>query len=204
MALTVSGRECELREIVLRDKPVEFLNTSPSATVPALVTVDGTVLDESLDIMLWALERNDPESWLAPDTGDVNEMLLLIEKMDGSFKSNLDKYKYANRHTLADTVAFAMEHRDAAMQDIAALESMLQNHPYLFGDRLSLADIAIAPFVRQFANVDADWFAAQPCPLVQKWLANFTSGELFLSVMDKYPQWRSGTPGLNFPDRKAA
>ncbi len=204
MALAISGQECELREVVLRDKPPEFLEVSPSATVPALVSTDGVVLDESLDIMLWALKRNDPESWLTPDAGDMAEMLALIDTIDGPFKKHLDSYKYATRHAAEDPEAFAIENREEGMRHLADLDERLQIQPFLFGGKLSLADVATAPFVRQFANTDLEWFSAQPHSALHTWLDRFVTSELFLSVMKKYPQWQSGTVGDKFPQQLAA
>lgn len=195
MALSVSGQACELREVVLRDKPAEMIAASPKATVPVLVHADGTVLEQSLDIMLWALDRNDPESWLTPEIGDRDQMLDLIERMDGPFKHHLDRYKYANRYDANESI----DHRAEALGHLQELEQRLTAHRCLFGERLSLADIAIAPFVRQFANTDAEWFAAQPVPRLQAWLSEFTGSERFLSCMAKHAQWENTGPGILFP-----
>ncbi len=201
MALKVSGELCELREVVLRDKPQEMLDASPKATVPVLVDLDGTVIDESFEVMMWALERNDPDEWLKPEAGTLEEMLALIEKIEGPFKTHLDRYKYANRYTQENdgNGVSAEEHRDAGMDILNALEARLQQHPYLFGSRLSLADVATAPFVRQFANTDANWFAAQSIPATQAWLSKFVESELFLSCMNKYDQWNASNKGIKFP-----
>lgn len=195
MALFASGQKTELREVVLRDKPAEMIAASPKATVPVLVESDGTIRDESLQIMLWALELNDPENWLRPEIADRDQMLDLIEHMDGPFKHHLDRYKYANRHDEDRSV----DHRAEALEHLQELEQRLERHRYLFGERLSLADIAIAPFVRQFANTDADWFAAQPIPKLQNWLTEFVESELFLACMSKYLQWKNTAPGITFP-----
>ena len=202
MALTLSGQRCELREIVLRDKPDEMIAVSPKATVPVLVEADGTVRDESLEIMLWTLERNDPDGLLAPEHGDRDQMLALIAKIDGEFKGHLDRYKYANRYqdendgSGVDPVA----HRSAGMAVLAELENRLGHHRYLFGKRLSLADIAIAPFVRQFANTDAAWFARQPVPELQRWLSDILASDLFLGCMKKYKPWKVTGEAVAFPE----
>ena len=206
MALVSSGQQVELREVVLRDKPAEMIAVSPKATVPVMVDVDSTVRDESLDIMLWALEQRDPDRWFVPSIGDKTEMLALVDRADGSFKKNLDTYKYSNRYAVEkdDAAALAREHRNAGMEFLMELDARLAAHDFLFGNRISLADVAIAPFIRQFANVDAAWFATQPCPNLQRWLRNFVNSELFLSVMQKYKQWKTNVPGIEFPDDQTA
>jgi glutathione S-transferase len=178
MALTVSGIGCEIREVKLRDKPAEMLAASPKATVPVLV-LPGGVIDESLDIMRWALGRNDPERWLEGDDA------ALIAANDGAFKYHLDRYKYPERHR-ADPV----EHRGLGLAMLAELEARLARGKYLCGDRRSLTDAAIMPFVRQFAAVDRDWFDAQPLPRVQRWLAVQLASDLFAAIMIARPTWR--------------
>lgn len=193
LALRVSSQACELREVVLRDKPTELLQASPKATVPVLVDVDGTVFEQSLDIMRWALARHDPEGWLAPQQGNVDEMLALIAQIDGPFKFHLDRYKYPQRYPVPEET-----HREAGAAILQALQARLSQTSHLFGHRPALADMAIAPFVRQFAHVDAEWFAAQPWTELKTWLAAFESSDLLASVMLKYPPWRTGTPGIRF------
>lgn len=186
MALYVSGTSCELREVVLRDKPEHMLEISPSATVPVLQVCDGFVLDESLDVMIWALEQHDPESWLQPEIGSSEAIMALIARADGDFKDNLDRYKYPNRYELED----GKPYRVKGEVFLAELEILLKNSGYLFGAKPCLADFAIAPFVRQFANVDRDWFDAANYPALQRWLELFLASEIFTAIMDKYPQWR--------------
>ncbi len=205
LALMVSRQAVELREVVLREKPDDMLARSPKGTVPVLIQTDGTVLEESLDIALWALSKHDPVEWLpAPDSPARVQMLALIERFDGAFKTHLDQYKYATRYAPegVDAAEFSRQHREAAMEFVLELEERLANQPYLFGNRQSFADIAIAPFLRQFANTDAHWFASQPCPNVQRWLADFVASNLFINVMEKYPQWQSGMPGVAFPPKR--
>ena len=192
MALWASGQQCELREVVLRDKPPALLAASPKGTVPVLVLDDGSVIDQSLDIMRWALQRNDPLRWLAPG---LDAMLALVAECDGGFKHHLDRYKYPQRY--ADTEALL--HQTQAGGFITGLEERLRLSPYLFGAHPALADYAIAPFVRQYAQVDAAWFAAQPWPKVQAWLANLQASAVWNRVMDKYPQWVAGAPSVLFP-----
>ncbi|MFK5981183.1 MAG: glutathione S-transferase [Rhizobiaceae bacterium] len=194
LAIAASGVACELREIVLRDKAPEFLEASPKATVPVLVD-DGRVIEESLDIVFWALEHNDPENWLAPDIGTLEEMQSLIAEGDGPFKDHLDRYKYASRHEDVNSD----DERDAAGMYLFKLDQLLSERAYLFGIRISLADMTLAPFVRQFANVDREWFDAQPWPNLLRWLTDFLESERFQSIMEKYPKWQVGDPLTVFP-----
>ncbi len=196
LALDASNTRCELREIVLKNKPAEMLSASPKGTVPVLIT-DGTVIDESLDIMLWALQRNDPEQWLTPPSGSLQGMQSLIAHFDTHFKHHLDRYKYPNRFEDADADAS----RTAASNDLMQLEARLQHTRYLFGERPTLADMAIAPFVRQFAHVDKSWFANEPWPKVLAWLERITASERFQRIMRKLPEWTSETHGVEFPFR---
>lgn len=190
MAIASSGAKVRLREILLRDKPEEMLAASPKGTVPVLVNGD-EVIDESIDVMRWALERNDPEGWLAQeDTGG------LIEGNDGPFKHHLDRYKYSTRYEGAD----AEEHREAGFKFLQKLEARLADSEYLYGDRRSFADIAIFPFVRQFRIADPDWFDAAPVPNVQRWLNTLMESELFQSVMKKYPLWKETGEEFGFPE----
>ncbi|APW38587.1 glutathione S-transferase [Rhodoferax koreense] len=193
LALRVSGQVCELREVVLRDKPAELRLVSAKATVPVLVDADGSVLEQSLDIMRWALTRHDPEDWLVPPLGNLDDMLALIEQIDGPFKFHLDRYKYPQRYPET-----GVSHREAAAAILAPLQARLSQTTHLFGSRPALADMAIAPFVRQFAHVDADWFSAQAWPELQAWLSAFEASDLLAGVMHKYPAWRAGTPGIRF------
>jgi glutathione S-transferase len=195
MALLASGTACELREIALRVKPPEMLAASPKGTVPVLLLPDGTVLEESLDIMLWALQRNGPQHWLTPEYGSLDEMLQLIAQCDGDFKLHLDRYKYPNRFDNVD----ALQHRAAGADFLLTLESDLAQHPYLFGSRPALADIAIFPFVRQFAQTDQAWFDAQPWPHLTRWLSALLDSTFFFSVMHKFDPWESGSTGPVFP-----
>ncbi|QYX57675.1 glutathione S-transferase [Roseovarius sp. SCSIO 43702] len=190
LAVAVAGVPVELREVVLRDKPAAFLEASPTGTVPCLET-DAGVIDESLDIMLWALRRNDPEGWLAmPHEGRD-----LIERSDGPFKQALDRYKYATRHPEADPLA----ERAKAGAFLADLDTRLAGRGWLLGTRPCLADMAILPFVRQFAHVDRAWFEAQPWVHLVGWLADFKSSARFKAVMSKHPQWQPGEVGATFP-----
>ncbi|MBB3176407.1 glutathione S-transferase [Variovorax sp. Sphag1AA] len=197
MAIAASGVRCELREVVLRDKPAELLAASPKGTVPVLVDTQGVVIDQSLDIMLWALRRHDPDGWLHPSQGTLADMLALVAECDGAFKRHLDGYKYPDRQPEAERDAAS--HRAEGATFLKALDTRLQSSRCLFGDNPALADIAIAPFVRQFAQVDPDWFGAQPWPCLHEWLSARLNAPVFARVMDKHPQWRAGSPGISFP-----
>jgi glutathione S-transferase len=190
LALQVSGLQYELREVSLKSKPAEMLAVSPKGTVPVLVLPSGQVIDESLDIMRFALEQSDPDGWLGPV---LDDMLTLIAGNDGEFKHALDRYKYPNRYPLESAggvQAFALAQRLIAASWLQTLEPRL-SQGWLFGNQPSLADMATLPFVRQFAHTDAAWFAAQPWPRLQAWLARFEAGALFESVMVKHEFWRS-------------
>jgi len=192
LALAVSGERYELREVVLRDKPAELLAASPKGTVPVLVLPDGTVIDQSLEVMLWVLRRNDPQHWLQPLRGSVDEMLALVAGNDGDFKRHLDRYKYPNRYqdeSAADAQAFAHQHRSQGAAWLKKLDGMLAEG-WLFGTRASLADMGLLPFVRQFAHTDAAWFTAQAWPRLQAWLAGFEASALYAGVMGKHAPWR--------------
>ena len=188
LALQASGQVCELREVVLRDKPPSMLAYSPKGTVPVLVLPGGQVIDESLDVMNWALQQSDPEGWLAPSQTDADEVDALIAWNDGDFKHHLDRYKYSTRYEGAD----ALEHRDEAERFLCSLNERLLGQAYLFGANISLADAALLPFIRQFANADRKWFDALGYPDLQRWLGDFLDSQAFLDAMQKYPQWHAG------------
>ena len=181
LAITLSQTRVELREIILRDKPAAMLAASPKGTVPVLVIGD-EVIEESLDIMKWALADH-PLGALSDKDAE------LIALNDGPFKSALDRTKYATRFPGTDPNA----EREKACTFIATLEARLSG-PWLGGDTASLADYAILPFIRQFANTDATWFAEQPYPRVQKWLSDFLASPLFQSIMNKYERWDELSP----------
>lgn len=190
LAVQSSGIAVELREILLKDKPDAFLATSASATVPAL-KADQTVLDESFDIMLWSLRQSDPESWLNMPDGWGQ----LIEDCDGPFKTALDHTKYAVRHPDKDE----REEREKASVFLRQLNDMLRDQEYLYGDHPTLADMAILPFVRQFANTDRIWFDAQHWPQLIQWLDRFLDSAAFANIMDKYPLWKPDQEPVIFP-----
>lgn len=193
LALLASGMVCEIREVKLAAKPAEMIAASPKATVPVLVLADGTVIDESLDIMRWALGRNDPEDWLSRDDG------ALIAANDGPFKHHLDRYKYPERHA-SDPI----EHRAAGAAMLARLEERLTSNPNLCGEAMGITDAAIMPFVRQFAQTDRAWFDAQPLPKVQSWLERHTTSASFARAMVRLAPWRAGDAPIPFPAIEAS
>ena len=175
MALRYSGVPLSIVEISLKAKPPAMLAASPKGTVPVLVCADGRVIEQSLEIMHWALGQHDPDDWLQAHSAG------LIEDNDKTFKVLLDRYKYAIRYP-----EHSMEHyRAQGVAFLQGLEQRLEHHPYLSGPALSLADVALAPFVRQFAHVDREWFAQAPLPQLNAWLERFLASELFISVMAK-------------------
>ncbi len=192
MALLQAGVFCELREVALKNKPVEMLDISPKGTVPVLQLDDGRVIDESLDIMQWALGQSGPDdeldTWLCPQSGTREEMFALIEKNDGAFKYHLDRYKYPERYEGVES-AF---HRQQGSEFLMKLENVLNQHNFLFGNEICLADIAVFPFVRQFSHVDREWFARQPWPALKRWLEVLLSSTLFENAMIKYMVWQQG------------
>jgi glutathione S-transferase len=189
LALAVSAQPYELREVVLRNKPADMLAASSKGTVPVLVLSGGEVLDESLDIMRWALQQRDPQGWLSADRAIMDK---LITANDGAFKHSLDRYKYPNRYadeSGGDAAGFALTHRTQAAQWLVQLDARLEGG-WLLGTQASLADMALLPFVRQFAHTDADWFATQPWPRLQGWLAAFEASALYAGVMQKQAPWQ--------------
>lgn len=201
MALWVAGITVELREVKLADKPPELAEASPKATVPILVLADGTVIDESIAIMRWALHKNDPEGWLAGD--DAAQ----IDRNDGPFKHNLDRYKYPTRYpdeTKGDDDAFRLHHRGEGFAILRELDTRLADRKQLSGDKRTLADIALFPFIRQFANTDRAWFDAQDMPNLQQWLEGHLGSDLFKAVMPKFAPWKAGDEPIAFGPGAAA
>lgn len=185
LALLASGSECAIREVKLSAKPAELRAASPKATVPVLVLPDGTVIDQSLDIMFWALGQNDPDGWL--DRVDEG----LIAQNDGAFKHHLDRYKYPGRYPPDGT-----DHRAAGVALLASIEQRLIATAYLCGDAPGLTDAALMPFVRQFAATDQAWFDLQPLPCLQTWLAHHLASSLFEAVMIRLTPWQPSDPAI--------
>lgn len=194
LALLAAGQDCELREVVLRDKPQALLEASPKATVPVLVLADGQVIDESLAIMQWALRRHDPLGWASATHGADAGMLALIAANDTGFKPLLDRAKYPQRFGLADPLA----PRSDCAPFLTGLEQRLTRTQFLCGDHATLADAALFPFVRQFAGVAPEWFDAQPWPQLHRWLQAWQNSDLFTRAMEKFAPWRPGDTPQRF------
>ncbi len=183
LALAVSRTRYEHREVILSAKPVAMLSISPKGTVPVLELPDGTVIEESLEIMRWALAIRDPEAWLARDDA------ALIAINDNGFKRDLDRYKYPERYGVDPVV-----HRTGGSAFLREVEGRLGTGGQLGGSVRGLADAAIMPFIRQFAAVDRQWFDAQPLPFLKTWLAQHIASDLFNTIMLRVAPWSEGDP----------
>ncbi|WP_188673250.1 glutathione S-transferase [Neptunicoccus cionae] len=190
LSIVASGLQVELREILLRDKAPAFLAASPKGTVPVVVNGD-TVIEESLDVMEWALGQSDPQGLLYAGP-EARELVLRCES---EFKGHLDRFKYAVRYDDVDRE----EERKLASVYLRELDRRLDGQEYLFGERIGFADIGIAPFVRQFANTDRAWFDGQDWPNLIRWLDGFINSDRFQSIMNKYPKWEEGDAETLFP-----
>lgn len=191
LALVVSGTRSCLREVALSKKPPELIAASPKATVPVLVLPDGTVLEESLEIMRWALRQKDPDGWLSADQAATDT---LIEANDGPFKHHLDRYKYAERYGVDPA-----EPRSAGLEILRSLDARLAAQLNLCGEAMSLADAALLPFVRQYAQVDRAWFDAQPLFNLRRWLEGHLSSPLFGRIGMRVNPWSKNDPVTHFP-----
>lgn len=187
LAIHFSGIEVEQRDILLKDKPADMLSASPKGTVPVLVLPCGEVIDESRDIMDWALTQGPEQSALLGDAKQQTEVSQLLDQCDFQFKPGLDKYKY----WVGYPEFSQQEYRLRAEVFLQQLEQRLSQHPYLLGSQLSLADLGIFPFIRQFANVDINWFEQAPYPCLQQWLKLKVSSPAFVAVMHKHPIWQA-------------
>lgn len=197
LAIFSSCYQCQLREVILRDKPAAMIEASPKATVPVLIDEENNIIDQSLDIMLHVLSINDPMGWLADEPNEQQKMLLLIDETETNFKPHLDLYKYANQSENPDPEL----HRSRAFEFLNKLELRLSSNDYLFGRKLTLADFAILPFVRQFAQTDRVWFDAQHLPHLHPWLQEFENSDLRSNVMKKYAAWAPEDAEICFPDQ---
>lgn len=187
LAWMISGMTCKIREVKLSAKPDAMLDISPKGTVPVLLLADGGVIEQSLDIMRWALEQSDPEGWLMRDDAD------LIARNDGEFKQHLDHYKYPERHG-----SDPLEQRAKAGDFLMLLNERLAAQGQLLGNRRGLADMAIMPFVRQFSAVDRPWFDAQPWPNLRAWLDDHIQSALFSNIMVRWKPWAEGDAPIAF------
>ncbi len=193
LAIQASRFECQLREVLLRDKPPEMIAASPKATVPVLILPDDRIIDESLDIMLHVLGINDPYGWL--DSELLHDGLEMIKATETQFKPHLDQYKYASR----EEDPRPEYHRQIAGEFLYALDARLATSRFLSGEKMLLADAAILPFVRQFAQTDRPWFDDQKWSNLHRWLKAFEGSDLRLSVMNKYPAWKPHDADTIFP-----
>lgn len=198
LAVKSSGTAVLLREIMLRDKPADFIAASQKATVPVLVQADGTILDESRDIMFWALSKADPEGWL--EGADTDRLNAYLDRLDGPFKTDLDRYKYASRYAASDAekAELALHHRTQGAAFLAELDMILAKQPALSGQKLGLMDFATLPFVRQFRIADEGWFDTQDWPALHPWLQAFLASARFAAIMEKYAPWQEGEAGIAF------
>lgn len=175
-----------LRDIVLRDKPVEMLTASPKGTVPVLVTSNGTVIEESLEVMLWALSESDPDDLLLSAHPEMlDNMLILIHQFDSEFKPCLEAYRAAKRYHEPNLVKC----RQACEQYLSELENRLTQHSCLMADQQSLTDLALLPFIRQFARVERQWYLQSPYPKLRQWLDKYLQSKMFSKVMTKHELW---------------
>ncbi len=195
LAIAASGQTVQLREVLLRDKPAAFLATSAKGTVPVLDLRDGTVIEESRDIMIWALGVNDPDRWLDISQEQSDKIKAFLENVDGPFKHDLDRYKYASRYE----VSAAWQHRENGAKFLAELDRSLGSTGALSGSDLGFTDFAILPFIRQFRIADPKWFDSQPWPYLHRWLQKFLGSAQFLRVMLKYSPWQEGAKAVRFP-----
>ena len=193
MAIAESLQQVELREVDLKHKPQELLDISPKATVPVLQLSHGEIFEESIDIMFWALNADDPKNWLLDAEGQLTKEL--IKTNDNEFKHYLDRYKYADRFP-ENPVAY---YREQASVFPARLDVLLENKGFLMSEKASMVDIAVFPFIRQFAFVDKHWFDSMPWRYLQGWLKYFLESALFESVMKKQLPWKAGDDPVIFP-----
>ena len=191
LALYYAGVKCEIREVVLRDKPPELLAISAKATVPVLLLPDGTIIEESYDILKWALEQNDPKTWSC----HIDICDQWVKENDGYFKAALNKYKYSSRH-IDDS---SENHRKEGEKFLLKIEKILEKNKFILGDEHSIVDLAIFPFIRQFAFVDKEWFGSSSYQYLKRWLDYHLSSKSFLSIMHKYKQWNFGDKVTYFP-----
>ncbi|WP_036596970.1 glutathione S-transferase N-terminal domain-containing protein [Ottowia thiooxydans] len=200
-AILAAGVEVEMREVALRDKPPAMLAASPKGTVPVLVLPDGQVIEQSLDIMLWALAQHDPLGWLRPSQGSLEDMLALIDACEHDFKPHLDRYKYPTRYRLEFTQAadssslaeqerlFSDVHFSQALNFLEQLSCRLKMAPALGGENPALADFAVVPFVRQITRHDRSRIEkAVPIQLLE-WMDTLLDRADFAAAMKRSDQY---------------
>ncbi len=190
MGLKYAALTIELREVSLKSLPEQLLDVSTNETVPVLVLSEDNVIEESWDILKWAVEQSDPDNWLGPNNEYLLAAEMLVETNDFSFKDDLDRYKYADRFPEHSEESY----RKVCEEFIEELEDMLSENRYLMAPQLSIADIAVFPFIRQFSLVDKTWFDQSPYPKVRQWLAKMIEAELFQQVFQKHENWKNDNP----------
>ena len=194
MAIAISGQQVEFREVILKDKPPSMIELSPKGTVPVLSLSSGKVIDESLDVIDWALKLNDPDNRLRSNKSEKSSKL--IHTNDNEFKHHLDRYKYSKRYDNENPLA----HREKCLIFINELEEQLGYSQFLYDDKISALDISILPFIRQFRIADMNWFDSLAKPNIQNWLMKFLESKLFKSIMIKYDKWEKGDEKIFFPN----
>ena len=197
LGLLFAELKVELREVVLKNKPAQMLTISPKGTVPVLELAEDDsserlVIEESRQIVEWALRQNDPKGLLNVDLVSADT---LIDQNDNEFKHWLDRYKYADRHPELTQ----SEYRQQGEVFVQVLEQLLAKNKYLLGSNISIADIGIMPFVRQFAHVDQEVFYSLPYPNLQQWLRDWLEHPVFQHVMIKFQPWQEGHEIVVFP-----
>ena len=195
IAIKLCEQVCQLREINLNSKPDEFLILSPKATVPVLQFPDGSIIEESLEIINWAISINDPLQLKSKNQSVNDREMKLIKAFDDEFKFHLDRYKYSNRYKNIDKTF----HRSKAEEMLSQLEILLSKSKWLRGKKIGIADIAILPFIRQFRIANVNWFDKETnLPNVKKWLNLFLESQMFTCVMEKYKPWKKGEEIIEF------
>ncbi|MCG9730150.1 glutathione S-transferase [Shewanella sp. Isolate13] len=195
MAVYISGQSVLLRELRLDNKPAVLLEASPKGTVPVLVLPCGEVIEQSLEIMLWAFRANDPDNYLLDDKQDrQQEMFSLIALFDKEFKTCLENYRSAKRYHDPDLLTL----RHSCERYLQLLELRLLKHQYLVSDTSCLADLAILPFIRQFSRVERQWYRQSPYPKVRDWLSGYLQSRMFSKVMAKFPVWSECNEHVTF------
>jgi len=188
LSLAYAGISYEHREILLKDRPEALYHLSAKGTVPVLQLTDQTVIDESMAVMKWALQKNDPDHWY---TNRIDEQDALILRNDGEFKERLDRYKYHIRFPKESFETY----QDNISDILSEYDLVLSSSSYLLGGQVSLADMALFPFIRQCAHVDLNWFISQ-FKYLAEWLEAFKESSLFGSIMTKYDVWEDGNKGV--------
>lgn len=200
LAIVASGLKVQVREIVLRDKPQHMLELSPKGTVPVLSLPDGKVLEQSLEIMQWALGHSDPHGLTDLNPLECVQSQQIVELLDGDFKQHLDRYKYPERYLAKEAGFDRMHHRTAGVETLSRWSASIELNGHLIGKRLTWVDLAVLPFVRQFRIPEPDWFDALPqLAALSKRLAQFVESDWFEAAMVKLTPWKPGDPSTVFP-----